>query len=71
MVGEKRIARLRRHASIDDPSSLPPIRYVILDFSEVSYIDTTACTHLKGLLNAIKEYGGSDVALSLLGFRIM
>ena len=64
---EKRLAKLRRRAGITDPSALPPIRLVILDFRRVNHIDTTACTHLKMLISEIKAYGGSDVQFRFAG----
>lgn len=67
VVGERRIAKLRRCAGISDHSSLPPIGIVVVDFSRVSYIDTTACIHLKELITDIKGYGGSSVKICFAG----
>lgn len=58
VVGEKRVARLRKKANINDPSSLPGIGLVVLDFSRVNMLDTTAVTYLKNLVSNIKSYGG-------------
>ncbi|PNP76559.1 hypothetical protein FNYG_09978 [Fusarium nygamai] len=60
VVGEKRVARLRKQANISDPSSLPGIGLVVLDFSRVNMLDTTAVTYLKNLVKNIKSYGGDD-----------
>ncbi|KAF5683597.1 putative sulfate permease [Fusarium denticulatum] len=60
VVGEKRVARLRKQANIGDPSSLPGIGLVVLDFSRVNMLDTTAVTYLKNLVKNIKSYGGED-----------
>ncbi|KAF5722403.1 hypothetical protein FMUND_2915 [Fusarium mundagurra] len=60
VVGEKRVARLRKQANISDPSSLPGIGLVVLDFSRVNMLDTTAITYLKNLVKNIKSYGGED-----------
>ncbi|KAF4422153.1 hypothetical protein FACUT_10762 [Fusarium acutatum] len=60
VVGEKRVARLRKQANISDPSSLPGIGLVVLDFSRVNMLDTTAVTYLKNLVKNIKSYGGED-----------
>ncbi|KAF4951313.1 hypothetical protein FGADI_7511 [Fusarium gaditjirri] len=60
VVGEKRVARLRKQANISDPSALPAIGLVVLDFSRVNMLDTTAVTYLKNLVKNIKSYGGED-----------
>jgi sodium-independent sulfate anion transporter 11 len=61
VVGEKKVARLRKKANITDPSSLPGIGLVILDFSRVNMLDTTAVTYLKNLVNNLKNYGGDGI----------
>ncbi|RBR09361.1 uncharacterized protein FIESC28_09969 [Fusarium coffeatum] len=61
VVAEKRIARLRKKANISDPSCLPEIGLVVLDFSRVNMLDTTAVTYLKNLAANIKTYGGDRV----------
>lgn len=58
VVSEKRIARLRKKANITDPSSLPEVGLVVLDFSRVNMLDTTAVTYLRNLVANIKGYGG-------------
>ncbi|KAM0268538.1 hypothetical protein ACHAQH_009962 [Verticillium albo-atrum] len=67
VVGEKRVARLRKKAGIHDPSSLPEIGLVILDFSRVNHIDYTAISHLKNLAASIRKYGGENVELRFVG----
>ncbi|KAM0546465.1 hypothetical protein ACHAPJ_010823 [Fusarium lateritium] len=63
VVGEKRVARLRKQANISDPSSLPGIGLVVLDFSRVNMLDTTAVTYLKNLVNNLKSYGGDGLEI--------
>lgn len=67
VVGEKRIARQRKAAGIHDPSTLPAIGLVILDFVRVNHIDTTAIIHLKNLVAGIKSYGGAGVEIRFVG----
>lgn len=67
VVAEKRIAKLRRRAGITDPSALPPIRLVVIDFARASHADSTACTHLKALVGEIKRYGGQGVNIRFSG----
>lgn len=67
VVGEKHVAALRKKAGITDPSTLPPIGLVILDFGRVNHIDSTAVTHLKGLKDGIFRYGGDDTELRFVG----
>ncbi|KAK1750353.1 sulfate transporter 4.1, partial [Echria macrotheca] len=61
VVGEKRVAKLRRHAGITDPSGLPPIHLVIIDFIKANHVDSTACTHMRALIREIRKYGGESV----------
>lgn len=61
VVAEKRILRLRKAAGVTDPSALPPIGLVVLDFGRVNHIDTTAVSHLKTLVAEVRRYGGKDV----------
>lgn len=61
MVGEKRVARLRKAAGVASASSLPPIGLVVLDFGRVNHVDTTAVSHLKTLVQEVRRYGGKDV----------
>lgn len=67
VTGERRVARLRRAAGIADPSSLPPIGVVILDFSRVNHVDATACLHLKDLIREVKRYGGEGIEFRFVG----
>ncbi|KAH7148250.1 sulfate transporter 4.1 [Dactylonectria macrodidyma] len=67
VVGEKRVARLRKLAKIHDPSALPAIGLVVLDFGRVNHIDSTAMTHLKSLAAGIKKYGGKEVEIRFVG----
>ncbi|KAK7426547.1 hypothetical protein QQZ08_007006 [Neonectria magnoliae] len=67
VVGEKRVARLRKKAGINDPSILPAIGLVVLDFGRVNHIDSTAVTHLRSLVASIKRYGGSEVQIRFVG----
>lgn len=61
VVAEKRLGRLRRAAGVTDPSTLPPIGLVVLDFGRVNHIDTTAVSHLKTLVGEVRRYGGLGV----------
>ncbi|KAI7774703.1 sulfate transporter [Diaporthe eres] len=61
VVAEKRINRLRIAAGVTDPSALPPIGLVVLDFGRVNHIDITAVSHLKTLTAEIYKYGGKGV----------
>ncbi|KAF5018736.1 hypothetical protein F66182_9271 [Fusarium sp. NRRL 66182] len=63
VVGEKKVARLRKRANISDPSSLPGIGLVVLDFSRVNMLDTTAVTYLKNLVASLKSYGGEGLEI--------
>ena len=67
VVAEKRVAKLRRRAGITDPSALPPIRLVVIDFVKANHADSTACTHLKALVGEIKKYGGEGVNIRFSG----
>ncbi|KAM7201349.1 Sulfate transporter family domain containing protein [Rhypophila sp. PSN 637] len=67
VTGERRIKKLRRAAGITDAARLPPIGLVILDFSSVSHIDTTGCSHLKDLIKEVKKYGGKGVEFRFVG----
>lgn len=67
VVGEKHVASLRKKAGISDPSSLPPISVVILDFGRVNHIDTTAMTHLKNLKAEVLGYGGENTEIRFVG----
>lgn len=61
VVGEKRVARLRRAAGVTSAASLPPIGLVVLDFGRVNHVDITAVSHLKTLVQEVKRYGGTRV----------
>jgi sodium-independent sulfate anion transporter 11 len=67
VVGEQRIARLRKRANISNFSSLPPLGLLILDFGRVNHIDVTAVAHLKQMMTEIKKYAGPDVVVRFVG----
>lgn len=67
VVGEKRVARLRRKENISNGTALPPIRLVVLDFTKVNHSDVTAVTHLHNFFNELKKYAGSDVEVRFAG----
>lgn len=67
VVGEQRIARLRKKANISDFASLPPLGLVILDFTKVNHVDITAVAHLKTLLDELKKYSGPGVEVRFVG----
>jgi solute carrier family 26 (sodium-independent sulfate anion transporter), member 11 len=63
VVGEQRVAKLRKRAGITDPSGLPPIRLVIIDFTKVTHTDATAMHVMKEVFAEIRKYGGKDVEI--------
>ncbi|KAK0929654.1 hypothetical protein LTR29_016981 [Friedmanniomyces endolithicus] len=65
--GERRVARLRKKAGIVDPSTLPPISIVVLDFTKVNHMDATAISHLHSLLKELRLYAGPDVEVRFVG----
>lgn len=67
VTGERRVAKLRRAAGISDTARLPPIGLVILDFSSVSHLDATGCSHLKDLVREVKKYGGDGIEFRFVG----
>ena len=61
VVGEKRVSMLRRKANI---TGLPPsICVVVLDFSKVNHLDTTAISVLRNLCAELRKYAGASVAI--------
>lgn len=65
--GERHVARLRKKMAIHDPSSLPPIGLVVLDFTRCNHLDATAVTQLKQFVAELKLYGGTKVELRFTG----
>ncbi|RMY79277.1 hypothetical protein D0862_13201 [Hortaea werneckii] len=65
--GERHVARLRKKMRITDPSSLPPIHIVILDFTKCNHFDVTAVTQLKQFIAELKLYGGKQVEVRFTG----
>ncbi|KAK0337111.1 hypothetical protein LTR59_014307 [Friedmanniomyces endolithicus] len=65
--GERRVARLRKKAGIVDPSTLPPISIVVLDFTKVNHMDATAISHLHSLLKELRLYAGPGVEVRFVG----
>ena len=63
VVGEQRVARLRKRALVQDPSSLPPLGLVVIDFGRVNHTDVTAVTNLRSLFTEVKKYAGKDVEI--------
>ena len=61
VVGEERVAKLRKSAKITDPGILPPISVVVLDFTKCNHFDITALANLRQLISEFKKYGGSSV----------
>lgn len=64
---EKNVARLRKQMKISDPSSLPPIGLVVMDFGRCNHLDATAITQLKQFVVELKLYGGKEVELRFVG----
>ena len=69
--GEKRIARLRRRAQIDNNNNLPIIAVVVLDFGKVNFFDTSAVIGLKSFLLELKQYAGDKVEVCFVGLNGM
>lgn len=67
VVGEQRIARLRKRANISDFASMPPLGLAILDFTKANHVDVTAVAHLKTLVDELKKYAGPGVELRFVG----
>ncbi|KAH8898834.1 hypothetical protein GQ53DRAFT_878022 [Thozetella sp. PMI_491] len=63
VVGEQRVARLRKKEGVTDPSSLPPLSLVVLDFGRVNHTDATAVRHLLQHKKEIEKYAGEQVEL--------
>jgi len=59
--GERHVARLRKKAKITDPSALPPISIVVLDFAKCNHLDVTGVNNLRSFLREVKLYGGESV----------
>jgi sodium-independent sulfate anion transporter 11 len=67
VVGEQRIARLRKEAHISDFASLPPLGLVVIDFRKVNHVDVTAVAHLKNLMEELKKYAGAGLQVRFVG----
>lgn len=67
VAGEQRVRRLRRKARITDPSTLPPIGLVVLDFTRCNHLDVTAVANLKNFLKELRMFGGEGVECRLTG----
>jgi len=65
--GERHVARLRKKMNVADPSSLPPISVVVLDFTKCNHLDATAVTQLNQFVAELKLYGGRHVELRFTG----
>lgn len=70
VVGEKRLARLRKKAHIKDITTLPAARIVILDFVKVNHFDYTALRHLRDFMKELRQYAGPNVEIRFVGFSI-
>lgn len=69
VVGEKKVAGLRKAADISSTSDLPPLRLLILDFSKVNHLDTTASYKPRELFSEIKNYAGDSVGMSFVALN--
>ena len=67
VVGEQRVARLRRRAGVSDAAGLHPIGLVVLDFGRANHVDTTAVTHLRSMAAELRKYGGDEVEIRFVG----
>ncbi|KAJ9616752.1 hypothetical protein H2200_000471 [Cladophialophora chaetospira] len=70
VVGEKRIAKLRREAGISNMSALPPLRLMIIDFTKCNHFDSTASIKLRELCNEVKKYAGDQVEIRFVGMNL-
>lgn len=67
-LGAQRIASLRRRARLAVPNRLiPRLRILVLDFTSVTFIDTTGIDMLLSLKTEITKWGGEDVELRFVG----
>ena len=69
VVGEKRVARLRREAGISNMSALPPLRLLILDFTKCNHFDSTANLKLRELYNEVRKYAGEQLEIRFVGLN--
>ena len=68
---EKRIARLRKRAQIQNNANLPVIRVVILDLAKVNFFDTSAVIGLKSFFAELKQYAGNTVEVRFVALNEM
>lgn len=67
VVGEKRVARLRKKENVRSGSELPPIKLVVLDFTKVNHSDVTAVSYLREFFHELRKYAGSEVEVRFVG----
>jgi sodium-independent sulfate anion transporter 11 len=67
-LSEQHVAFLRKKAKLAVPPKLiPRIRVLILDFTQVTFIDTTGMQMLRDMKTGLLVYGGEDVELRFVG----
>lgn len=69
-LSEQHIAFLRKKANLGVPTKLiPRIRVLILDFTQVTFIDTTGMQMMREMKAELLAYGGEDVELRFVGMN--
>lgn len=69
-LGEKRIKELRKRAKLAVPAKLiPRLQVLVLDFTQVNFIDTTGLDTLREVKADLLVYGGEDVELRFVGLN--
>lgn len=69
VAGERRAARMRRHAGIDSDNEPVQIRLVVLDLSGMHNIDTTGLTALADLVDDVRKFGGKGTGVRFVGLN--
>ncbi|KIW33123.1 uncharacterized protein PV07_04614 [Cladophialophora immunda] len=69
VVGEKRVAKLRKAAGAGSTSVLPPLRLLVLDFTKVNHFDTTASLKLRELFNEARKYAGDSLEVRFVALN--
>lgn len=69
VVGEKRLKKLRKDAGVQDEGDLPPIRVIVIDFTKVNHMDSTANGKMRDFMNEVRKYAGDRVEVRFVGLR--
>lgn len=69
-LGQKRIDDMRRNSTLNLPTRyIPRIRVLVLDFTHVSFIDTTGMQMLEDMKAELIAYAGEDVEIRIVGMN--